>query len=48
MVVMTLAPLSCSIYSCGETKHASLLGQTLEEEIETDGKLTELAEKINT
>ena len=32
----------------GETKHASLLEQTLEEETETDEKLTELAEKINT
>jgi ferritin-like metal-binding protein YciE len=32
----------------GETKHASLLQQTLEEETETDDKLTELAEKINT
>ena len=31
----------------GETKHASLLEQTLEEETETDEKLTELAEKIN-
>jgi ferritin-like metal-binding protein YciE len=32
----------------GETQHASLLEQTLEEEKETDEKLTELAEKINT
>jgi ferritin-like metal-binding protein YciE len=32
----------------GETKHASLLEQTLEEETETDEKLTDLAEKINT
>ena len=32
----------------GETKHASLLEQTLEEEGETDEKLTELAETINT
>jgi ferritin-like metal-binding protein YciE len=32
----------------GETKHASLLEQTLEEETETDEALTELAEKINT
>jgi len=32
----------------GETKHASLLERSLEEETETDGKLTELAEKINT
>lgn len=32
----------------GETKHASLLEQTIEEETETDEKLTELAEKINT
>jgi ferritin-like metal-binding protein YciE len=31
----------------GEIKHASLLDQTLEEETETDEKLTELAEKIN-
>lgn len=31
----------------GETQHASLLEQTLEEETETDEKLTELAEKIN-
>src|SRR5580700_2533209 len=31
----------------GETKHASLLEQTLEEETETDDKLTELAEEIN-
>ena len=31
-----------------ETKHASLLKQTLEEETETDEKLTELAGKINT
>jgi len=31
----------------GEIKHASLLEQTLEEETETDEKLTELAEKIN-
>jgi ferritin-like metal-binding protein YciE len=31
----------------GETKHASLLDQTLEEETDTDEKLTELAEKIN-
>jgi ferritin-like metal-binding protein YciE len=32
----------------GQTKHASLLEQTLEEETETDEKLTELAETINT
>src|SRR5450631_61530 len=32
----------------GETKHSSLLEQTLEEEGETDEKLTELAETINT
>jgi ferritin-like metal-binding protein YciE len=32
----------------GETKHASLLEQTLQEETETDEKLTDLAEKINT
>lgn len=32
----------------GETKHASLLEETLEEERETDEKLAELAEKINT
>ena len=32
----------------GETKHAFLLQQTLEEETETDEKLTELAGKINT
>jgi ferritin-like metal-binding protein YciE len=31
----------------GETKHASLLEQTLEEETETDDKLTELLEEIN-
>jgi ferritin-like metal-binding protein YciE len=31
----------------GETEHASLLQQTLEEEKETDGKLTELSEEIN-
>jgi hypothetical protein len=48
MVVMTLALLSCFTFSCGETKHASLLEQTLEDETETDEKLTELAEKINT
>jgi ferritin-like metal-binding protein YciE len=32
----------------GETKHASLLEETLGEETETDEKLAELAEKINT
>jgi ferritin-like metal-binding protein YciE len=32
----------------GETKHASLLEETLGEEKETDEKLTELAKKINT
>jgi ferritin-like metal-binding protein YciE len=31
----------------GETKHASLLEKTLEEEKETDEKLTELAKEIN-
>jgi len=31
----------------GESKHASLLRQTLEEEKETDRKLTELSEDIN-
>lgn len=31
----------------GESKHASLLRQTLEEEKETDQKLTELSQKIN-
>jgi len=31
----------------GETKHASLMEETLAEETETDGKLTELAEKTN-
>jgi ferritin-like metal-binding protein YciE len=31
----------------GETEHASLLEQTLEEEKETDEKLTELAQEIN-
>jgi len=31
----------------GETKHAKLLRQTLEEEKETDEKLTELSEEIN-
>lgn len=31
----------------GETEHASLLQQTLEEEKETDEKLTELSEEIN-
>ena len=31
----------------GESKHASLLRQTLEEEKETDHKLTELSQKIN-
>jgi ferritin-like metal-binding protein YciE len=31
----------------GETKHASLLEQTLEEETETDDKLNELAKEIN-
>src|SRR5436190_20162327 len=31
----------------GESKHASLLGETLEEEKETDEKLTELAKQIN-
>jgi ferritin-like metal-binding protein YciE len=31
----------------GETEHVSLLEQTLEEEKETDEKLTELAEQIN-
>lgn len=32
----------------GETKHASLLEETLEEEEATDSKLAQLAEKINT
>ena len=32
----------------GETDHVSLLEKTLEEEKETDEKLTELAEQINT
>ena len=32
----------------GETKHASLLEETLAEEKQTDEKLTELAAKINT
>jgi ferritin-like metal-binding protein YciE len=32
----------------GETKHASLLEETLKEETDTDEKLTELAKKINT
>jgi ferritin-like metal-binding protein YciE len=32
----------------GESNHVSLLEQTLEEEKETDEKLTELAEQINT
>ena len=32
----------------GETEHVSLLNETLEEEKETDEKLTELAEQINT
>jgi ferritin-like metal-binding protein YciE len=32
----------------GETKHATLLEQTIDEETETDEKLTELAETINT
>jgi ferritin-like metal-binding protein YciE len=32
----------------GETKHASLLEETLREETDTDEKLTELAKKINT
>jgi ferritin-like metal-binding protein YciE len=31
----------------GETKHASLLNETLAEETHTDEKLTQLAEKIN-
>lgn len=31
----------------GESEHASLLGQTLEEEKETDEKLTELSKQIN-
>jgi ferritin-like metal-binding protein YciE len=31
----------------GETEHASLMGETLEEEKETDAKLTGLAKKIN-
>ena len=31
----------------GETEHASLLEQTLEEEKETDEKLTQLAQEIN-
>jgi ferritin-like metal-binding protein YciE len=31
----------------GETEHASLLNQTLEEEKETDEKLTKMAEQIN-
>ena len=31
----------------GETEHASLLGETLGEEKETDEKLTELAREIN-
>jgi ferritin-like metal-binding protein YciE len=32
----------------GETDHVSLLGETLQEEKETDEKLTELASQINT
>ena len=32
----------------GESNHVSLLEKTLEEEKETDEKLTELAEQINT
>jgi len=32
----------------GETEHVSLLNETLEEEKETDQKLTELAQQINT
>jgi ferritin-like metal-binding protein YciE len=32
----------------GETKHDSLLNETLQEETKTDEKLTELAEKVNT
>jgi ferritin-like metal-binding protein YciE len=32
----------------GETEQASLLGETLTEEKETDAKLTEMAEEINT
>jgi ferritin-like metal-binding protein YciE len=31
----------------GESNHVSLLEETLEEEKETDEKLTELAEQIN-
>ena len=31
----------------GESEHASLLAETLEEEKETDEKLTELAKQIN-
>jgi ferritin-like metal-binding protein YciE len=31
----------------GETEHVSLLNETLEEEKETDEKLTELAQQIN-
>ena len=31
----------------GETEHASLLGETLNEEKETDDKLTKLAKTIN-
>jgi ferritin-like metal-binding protein YciE len=31
----------------GESKHASLLGETLNEEKETDQKLTELSKEIN-
>ena len=34
--------------SLGETEHVSLLNETLEEEKETDEKLTELAGQINT
>jgi ferritin-like metal-binding protein YciE len=32
----------------GESNHVSLLEKTLEEEKETDEKLTDLAERINT
>jgi ferritin-like metal-binding protein YciE len=34
--------------SLGETEHVSLLSETLEEEKQTDEKLTELAKQINT
>src|SRR6266849_3675465 len=34
--------------SLGETDHVSLLNETLEEEKETDQKLTELAKQVNT